>query len=63
MLGMGEKPVVTVLNKIDLPEGEQAAPALGSALPKPVAISALKGTGVDALLEVIEQQVAGLTAS
>ena len=57
MLGLEAKPVVTVLNKIDLPEGEQAAHALASALPDPVLISAVQGIGIDQMLQLIESKV------
>ena len=57
LLALDGKPVVTVLNKVDVPEGERAAPALARMLPQPVSISALRGTGVDELLQLIENQV------
>jgi GTP-binding protein HflX len=50
-------PVLTVLNKIDrLAEPEKALQAV-EPFPNSIAISALKGTGMQALLEVVDKQL------
>jgi len=57
MLGMGEKPVVTVLNKIDLPEGRAKLQLLNKLLPprfRPYcAISAVTGEGLEELKRLV----------
>ncbi|MBL8086906.1 MAG: GTPase HflX [Chthonomonas sp.] len=57
MLGAAEKPMITVLNKIDrLDPASDVMEHLGD-LPQPVAISALKGTGLDRLHAALRERV------
>jgi GTP-binding protein HflX len=56
-IGAGHIPVITVLNKIDrLPDPQAARQALAD-FPGSVAISALKGEGLDELLRKIESEL------
>ena len=48
-LGAAEKPVLTVLNKIDLVDDPQRLRALEAQFPEAVSISARSGEGIDAL--------------
>jgi len=50
-LGAGEKPVITVLNKIDVLNDPMKLAGLEVTFPNTVSVSALKGIGIDALLE------------
>ncbi len=52
-LGATSKPVLTALNKIDLPEGRVAARRLYSSLPDTVMVSALTGEGVGQLMNLL----------
>jgi GTP-binding protein HflX len=53
-IGAGDKPVVTALNKIDRLTSLEGLPILLADLPNSVAVSALKGQGLDRLLERVE---------
>lgn len=57
-LGAGGKPTVAVLNKMDLAEGK-ILPHTVESCTKTVCISAKKRTGIDALLEAVEEVVPG----
>ncbi len=57
MLALDRKPIVTALNKIDLPGSEDAARVLAQALPQPMLISAVTGAGLGQLLQLIEAQL------
>jgi len=57
LLQLQQKPIVTVLNKIDRVADRQALKAFERHLPCPVVISALTGQGLDELLELIEEQL------
>ena len=48
-LGAAEKPVLTVLNKVDLVENKQQRSALQARFPDAVCISAQSGEGLEAL--------------
>ncbi len=56
-LGVGSKPRFGVLNKADVIAPERL-PLLRRRFPASVAVSALKGTGLEALLHRLEQQIA-----
>ena len=62
-LGAGDKPRLLVLNKVDLLEaGEVEADARGEAVAKEedsVAVSALRGQGLDALCKAIDRLLPG----
>ena len=53
-LGAGHIPAVTAFNKIDLLPGGESPPELREDYPDAVAISALQGRGMDALLQRID---------
>ncbi len=52
-LGVVDKPILPVLNKMDLDEGRRQSGRLLARFPRTVAISALTGEGLDALREEI----------
>jgi GTP-binding protein HflX len=55
-----EAPIVTVLNKTDLVDGDELAEkreALSALAPEPVAVSAREGEGIDALLDRIDREL------
>lgn len=53
-IGAAGKPMVTALNKVDRLADPRSALQIGNDLPNPVPISALTGTGLEALLERVE---------
>ena len=55
MLELGRKPVITVLNKCDRLPDDIRLKILSRQVPCPVAISALHGQGLEALLKVLEE--------
>jgi len=57
LLAMKEKPLVTVLNKIDQLPNPSVVTALARTLPSPVAVSALRGQGLPELLALIEHRL------
>jgi GTP-binding protein HflX len=57
-IGAGQKPMLVVLNKIDLLADPQHAEEMAAQYPSAVAISALYGQGLDRLLLKIEGQLA-----
>ena len=57
LLQLRDKPVITVLNKRDQVRDPHGLRALEVHLPSPVAISALRGEGLQELLKEIEQQL------
>jgi len=57
LLELQHKPLVTVLNKIDQLKDERILPALERLLPQTVAVSALRGQGLDELLQVIQRHL------
>ena len=61
MLGLDDKPVMTVLNKRDLLEDANRLTALERQLPEPIAISALHGEGLETLLTRIDTRLATST--
>ncbi len=50
---MADKPIITVLNKMDLVEHPQSLQRLADTAERTVALSALNGTGLDDLLDEI----------
>ena len=56
-LGAEHIPTVTALNKMDQLRDPESARKAVSGFPKAVTISALKGTGISELLEVIQQEL------
>lgn len=60
VLGAGDKPMITVFNKIDSIEDPTVARALVAEFPNSVAISASKGTGMNDLMAAIVRQVKDL---
>ena len=56
-LGAHEKPVVYVLNKTDLPEAAAMGQILRERLQPSVVISALKGTGMEAVRDLLADQL------
>jgi GTP-binding protein len=61
--GLAEKPVIVVLNKLDLEPARSAAAALGSSLGQAKAVSAQTGQGCAELLEATAQLVDAARAS
>lgn len=59
-LGAEDRPIVTVLNKIDACEDPEKVEALRNKYPGAVAISALSKQGVDNLLDKVAEEVANL---
>jgi GTP-binding protein HflX len=59
-LGAGEKPMLTVLNKVDALEDAGKLQAIEAIVHAPVAISALSGDGLPELLTVIEAELVHL---
>ncbi len=57
MLHLQDKPLLTVLNKIDQLTDQGRLASLERQLPHVVAVSALRGQGLDRLLEMIERQL------
>lgn len=55
-----EKPMVTALNKVDLIDSPHVIEHFRSKLPAAVAISALKGTGFDGLINIITNKIKAL---
>ena len=53
-LGVGDRPTILVLNKIDRVESERSLETLLTSRPRVVAISAATGEGIDRLLTTIE---------
>ncbi|MDD3926219.1 MAG: GTPase HflX [bacterium] len=54
-LGVADKPIITVLNKVDLAEDPESVQHLADTAERTVAVSALNGTGLEDLLdEMIE---------
>lgn len=58
LLELRDKPVLTVLNKIDRVPDPRALAFLEPRLPSPVAVSALRGQGLDGLLGAIARHLA-----
>src|SRR5512139_241830 len=56
-LGAEHIPMVTALNKVDKLRDPEAARKAVSGFPKAVTISALKGTGINELLQVVQQEL------
>ncbi len=56
-LGAKDKPIITVLNKIDLCENKSMISRLRIKYPKNVQISALKHIGFDNLIEMMEEEL------
>jgi len=56
-LGAHEKPLVYVLNKTDLPEAAAMSQVLRERLTPSVVVSALRGTGLDHLRDVLADQL------
>lgn len=56
-LNVDEKPIITVLNKVDACADPAVITQLSLKYPKNVQISALKGTGLDNLLDVMIQEL------
>jgi GTP-binding protein HflX len=56
-IGAGHIPVVTVLNKIDQLHDPESARERMRQVPKSVAISAVKGTGIQELLSLVHQEL------
>ncbi|HEX2993500.1 MAG TPA: GTPase HflX, partial [Anaerolineales bacterium] len=56
-LGAEHIPTVTALNKVDQLRDPEAAKRAVSGFPKAVTISALKGTGISELLDVVKQEL------
>ncbi len=56
-LGAQHIPIVTALNKVDQLRDPEAAREAVRSFPKAVTISALNGTGVKELLEVVQQEL------
>lgn len=59
-LGAGDKPILTVFNKIDMLPDPFIQRRLVADWPNSVAISAFKGTGISTLLDAIRRQVKDL---
>lgn len=59
-LGAGDKPIITLLNKVDRAEGEQRARYMRLQHPKSLLISAKEQTGFIALRQLIEQELQAL---
>ncbi len=56
-LGAHEKPVVYILNKTDLPEAAAMSQVLRERLQPSVVVSALKGTGMEAVRDLLADQL------
>ena len=56
-IGAGEKPAIVAFNKIDLLRDESRLKRYGRHFPLHVAVSAMRGEGLDRLLEVIEAEL------
>ncbi len=56
-IGASEHPTITVLNKSDLPEAAGAIERLRNEYPVSVAVSAITGTGLDKLAEMIQDEL------
>ena len=56
-IGAGEKPAIVAFNKIDLLRDESRLKRYGRHFPLHVAVSALRGEGLDRLLEMIEAEL------
>jgi len=56
-LGIQEKPIINVLNKVDLVENKAQLERLKRCVDSPVAVSALTGYGLDKLLEKIARVI------
>jgi GTP-binding protein HflX len=56
-IGAGHIPVVTALNKVDRLSDPDRAREIGSQYPNSVAISAQKGSGVDDLIQLVQEQL------
>jgi GTP-binding protein HflX len=56
-LGAGDKPIITVLNKMDCPGSPTHAVRLRTIYPHTVQISAVEGTGLDELQDVIIEEL------
>lgn len=52
-IGAGEKPALNVLNKVDLPAGQETAPRLARLLDDPLTVSARDKQGLDTLLDAL----------
>lgn len=61
-LGAANKPMITAINKRDLITGPTLIRSLPSAMPPPVLISALQGTGLDELVKEISRAAHALHA-
>lgn len=59
-LGAGDKPMLTVFNKIDAVEDRELVKRLVAEWPNSAAISASKGTGVNDLMDILRKMVKGL---
>ena len=59
-LGAGDKPMLTVLNKVDALKDAGQVQAIEAIVHAPVAISALSGDGLPELLTVIEDELVRL---
>lgn len=57
-LGAGEKPIVTLLNKVDRIEDEDSLRRLRERFPDAIEISAKQGLGFDELIQAAENQLA-----
>jgi GTPase len=62
-LGAGDKPILTVFNKIDAVQDHDLATHLVAEWPNSVAISASKGTGVSDLMAALRRMVQNLLGS
>lgn len=62
LLQLEQKPIVTVLNKVDRIADERMLKPLARILPHPITLSALTGLGIEQLLKLLEEQLTlGLT--
>jgi len=62
-IGAGEKSVIAAFNKIDLLADDSRAKRYGRRFASHVTISALRGEGVDTLLDAIETELSKLMTS
>ncbi len=62
-IGAGDKPVIVAFNKIDMLKDESRLRRYGRNFPLYVAVSALKGKGIDGLLSLIEAELSARLVS